>query len=75
MAKRSVARWTTSIPAARGTGALEHGGTISAEHGVGTAKARWLPHARQPAEYAALIGLKRWLDPAGLLNAGVVLSG
>jgi FAD/FMN-containing dehydrogenase len=53
--------------------AAEHGGTISAEHGVGTAKARWLGLARSPAEIAAMRAIKDALDPGGLLNPGVLL--
>ncbi|HET6448958.1 MAG TPA: FAD-binding oxidoreductase [Conexibacter sp.] len=51
------------------------GGTISAEHGVGVAKARWLGLTRSSAEIAAMVAVKRALDPDGLLNPGVVLSG
>jgi FAD/FMN-containing dehydrogenase len=50
------------------------GGTISAEHGVGIAKARWLSLARSPAELAAMHAIKRALDPEGILNPGVVLA-
>lgn len=49
------------------------GGTISAEHGVGVAKARWLGLTRTPAEIATMRAIKRALDPAGILNPGVVL--
>ncbi len=52
---------------------LELGGTISAEHGVGVAKARWLERARGVEEVAAMRAIKRALDPAGLLNPGAVL--
>jgi FAD/FMN-containing dehydrogenase len=52
---------------------LAHGGTISAEHGIGIAKAHWLQRAR-PAEFATLNGLKQWLDPAQRLNPQVQLS-
>ncbi|MEJ7892844.1 MAG: FAD-binding oxidoreductase [Solirubrobacteraceae bacterium] len=52
---------------------LELGGTISAEHGVGVAKAAWLERARGQAEVAAMRAIKRGLDPAGILNPGVVL--
>jgi len=52
---------------------LAHGGTISAEHGVGTAKARWLERARGAGEVRAMRAVKRALDPAGLLNPGAVL--
>jgi FAD/FMN-containing dehydrogenase len=49
------------------------GGSISAEHGIGTAKRRWLPLARTPAEIAAFRALKRAFDPAGILNPHVLL--
>jgi FAD/FMN-containing dehydrogenase len=54
---------------------LSCGGTISAEHGVGVAKARWLERARGPEELAVMRSIKRALDPEGLLNPGAVLSG
>ncbi|MCW2951202.1 MAG: linked oxidase domain protein [Conexibacter sp.] len=53
--------------------ALACGGTISAEHGVGVAKARWLERARGADEVAAMRAIKRALDPDGLLNPGAVL--
>ncbi len=51
----------------------DRGGSISAEHGVGRAKAPWLHLSRSPAERAAFAAIKRALDPAGILNPGVVL--
>ncbi|MEO5878149.1 MAG: FAD-binding oxidoreductase [Streptosporangiaceae bacterium] len=51
----------------------EAGGSISAEHGVGRAKARWLHLSRSPAELSALRAVKRALDPAGILNPGCLL--
>ena len=48
-------------------------GSISAEHGIGRAKARWLGLSRSPAEIDAMAAIKRALDPAGLLNPGVLL--
>jgi FAD/FMN-containing dehydrogenase len=48
------------------------GGTISAEHGVGIAKTRWLHLVRGPGELDALRSLRRALDPAGVLNPGVL---
>ena len=51
------------------------GGTISAEHGVGVAKSRWLHLVRTPAELAAAAAIKRALDPTGILNPGVLSAG
>jgi FAD/FMN-containing dehydrogenase len=53
---------------------VAYGGSISAEHGIGTAKARWLGLSRSPAEIAAMRRIKDALDPAGLLNPGVLLA-
>ena len=50
------------------------GGSISAEHGIGTAKRRWLGLNRSPAELAAFAALKRALDPAGILNPAVLVG-
>jgi len=52
--------------------AVEHGGTISAEHGVGLAKARWLTLSRSPAELASMTAIKFALDPTGMFNPGVL---
>ena len=51
----------------------ELGGSISSEHGVGRAKAAWLHLSRSGAEIAAMRRIKAALDPAGLLNPGVLL--
>jgi len=49
------------------------GGSISAEHGVGTAKRPWLHLNRSEAELAAFRAIKRALDPDGILNPNVLL--
>jgi FAD/FMN-containing dehydrogenase len=54
--------------------AAAHGGTISAEHGIGRAKAPVLHLSRSAAEIAAMRAVKSGLDPAGLLNPGVLLG-
>ena len=54
------------------TAAADLGGTISAEHGVGIAKARYLHLVRRPAELAAAAAVKHALDPSGILNPGVL---
>jgi FAD/FMN-containing dehydrogenase len=51
----------------------QRGGSISAEHGIGRLKQRWLHLARSEAERAAFAAIKRALDPAGVLNPGVLI--
>ena len=51
----------------------EHRGSISAEHGVGRAKAAYLSLTRSPVEIAAMRAVKAALDPHGLLNPGALL--
>jgi FAD/FMN-containing dehydrogenase len=51
----------------------ELGGSVSAEHGIGTLKRDWLGHSRSPAEIAAMRAIKSALDPEGILNPGKVL--
>jgi FAD/FMN-containing dehydrogenase len=53
--------------------AAAHGGTISAEHGIGRAKAALLHLSRSQPEIAAMRAVKTALDPGGLLNPGVLL--
>jgi FAD/FMN-containing dehydrogenase len=51
----------------------DHGGSISAEHGIGRAKRPWLHLVRTPAELGAMRRIKAALDPDALLNPGVLL--
>ena len=52
---------------------VDHGGSISAEHGIGTAKRRWLHLARSAAELDTFRRIKQALDPNGILNPNVLL--
>jgi FAD/FMN-containing dehydrogenase len=47
---------------------VDLGGSISAEHGIGTAKVRYLAMQRSPAELAAMRAIKSVLDPDRILN-------
>ena len=49
-----------------------HGGTISHHHGIGKARARWLPSELGSA-YPLLRRIKRALDPTGMMNPGTLL--
>ena len=47
-----------------------HEGSISAEHGIGLVKKGYLESTRSVAEIEVMRGIKRVLDPAGILNPG-----
>ncbi|MBV0882148.1 FAD-binding oxidoreductase [Noviherbaspirillum sp. L7-7A] len=51
-----------------------HGGSISAEHGIGQRKRDLLLHYKSEAELDLMRRVKRALDPQGLLNPGKVLG-
>ncbi|SDX75183.1 FAD linked oxidases, C-terminal domain [Modestobacter sp. DSM 44400] len=52
--------------------AAEHDGSISAEHGIGRAKAHLLPLNRTADEIGAMVAVKRALDPAGRLGRALL---
>jgi FAD/FMN-containing dehydrogenase len=51
-----------------------HGGSISAEHGIGRLKRHLLPEVKDAVALDLMRSLKRTLDPDGLLNPGAVLA-
>ncbi|MFZ9042129.1 MAG: FAD-binding oxidoreductase [Ilumatobacteraceae bacterium] len=53
---------------------VDTGGSISAEHGIGTAKVAHLPLQRSTTELAAMRAIKSALDPAGIMNPGVLFG-
>jgi FAD/FMN-containing dehydrogenase len=52
---------------------LKHGGSISAEHGIGQLKREHMREIKSPVELQMMKDLKRLLDPHGILNPGKVL--
>jgi len=53
--------------------ALDLGGTVTAEHGIGAVRRDWLPVQRGDGAVAAMRAIKVALDPLGILNPGRVL--
>ncbi|MBP6781054.1 MAG: FAD-binding oxidoreductase, partial [Ottowia sp.] len=51
-----------------------HGGSISAEHGIGSLKAAKLPHYKSPVALRMMRAIKQALDPKGIMNPGRVLA-
>ncbi len=47
-----------------------HGGSISAEHGIGLVKRAYLASTRTEAEIALMRGVRKVFDPRGILNPG-----
>jgi FAD/FMN-containing dehydrogenase len=54
--------------------AVQLGGTVSAEHGLGKRKARLLPLQYAPAHIEAMKAVKRRLDPHWLLGRGTLFT-
>ncbi len=54
--------------------ALDLGGTITGEHGVGRLKRDWLARELDPGAVAMSRAVKQALDPRGILNPGCVLE-
>ncbi len=52
----------------------KHCGAVSAEHGIGREKKDWLHISRTPEEIELMRKLKRTLDPANILNRGLVFD-
>jgi FAD/FMN-containing dehydrogenase len=49
-----------------------YGGSISAEHGIGALKRKWLHLSHSPEAIGAMRSVKRAFDPSGVLNPGVL---
>ena len=53
---------------------LSHGGTLKAEHGTGRMMAPFVRRQYGDELYEVMWALKRLLDPAGILNPGIILT-
>jgi len=51
----------------------KHGGSISAEHGIGVLKRDELPRVKDPVALDIMRSIKRALDPLNIMNPGKVL--
>jgi FAD/FMN-containing dehydrogenase len=52
---------------------LKHGGSVSAEHGIGRLKRELMRKIKSPVELDMMRGLKRLFDPQNILNPGKVV--
>lgn len=53
---------------------VDLGGSVSAEHGIGTAKRAWLARSRSASEVAAMRAIKAALDPDGICNPNALFT-
>jgi FAD/FMN-containing dehydrogenase len=67
-----LARWE-EVAAAVHDVVLRLGGSISAEHGIGQLKRDLMETIKSPVELDLMRGVKRLLDPNGILNPGKLL--
>lgn len=67
-----VAHWEPAKHAAN-EAILAAGGTISHHHGVGTDHRDWFAREAGPLGVRALRAVKAGLDPAGILNPGILI--
>jgi alkyldihydroxyacetonephosphate synthase len=68
-----LAQWA-EIKAAASETLLRHGGTITHHHAVGRDHRPWYDRERPDLFARALAAAKRELDPAGVLNPGVLIG-
>jgi FAD/FMN-containing dehydrogenase len=47
-------------------------GAISAEHGIGRAKTKYLKDVKTPFEINTMRNVKKAFDPNGIMNPGVI---
>ncbi len=67
-----VAMWD-EVKAAVSEAILDGGGTITHHHAVGRVHDPWYRRERPDAYGAALAAIKETVDPAGILNPGVLV--
>jgi len=70
---RELEQWR-AVKEAASNAVLEHGGTITHHHAVGRLHRPWYARQRPEPLGRALRAMKRALDPAGVLNPGVLIS-
>jgi FAD/FMN-containing dehydrogenase len=68
-----VAQWQHA-KAAVNAAVVEAGGTISHHHGIGTEHGAGLADEVGPLMFDALRAVKRQVDPAGILNPGILVG-
>ncbi|HET9344770.1 MAG TPA: FAD-linked oxidase C-terminal domain-containing protein [Candidatus Limnocylindrales bacterium] len=69
---REIEQWT-AIKSAASEAILAAGGTITHHHAVGKTHRPWFERERGDTLLASLRGMKKAVDPAGIMNPGTLL--
>jgi FAD/FMN-containing dehydrogenase len=56
------------------TEVMDFGGSVSAEHGIGSQKKRFLAFSRSQSEIEVMRAIKRAFDPDGIMNPNVLFE-
>jgi FAD/FMN-containing dehydrogenase len=67
-----LSRWSEVSALVHGI-VIDHGGSISAEHGIGQLKRLEMARIKSPVELQVMRSLKQLFDPKGIMNPGKVL--
>lgn len=70
--EREIEQWHV-IKKAASEAIIEHGGTISHHHGVGTDHAEWMVEEKGPVGLSVLRAIKQELDEDGIMNPGKLI--
>ena len=54
--------------------AVEVGGAVSGEHGIGFLKSKYMPKQHTPTELELMRAIKKIFDPQDILNRGKILT-
>jgi FAD/FMN-containing dehydrogenase len=71
---RDLAAWSPQVNRVVYDVVSRLGGSISAEHGIGSLKRDELPHYKDALELELMRAVKKTLDPRGIMNPGKVLQ-
>lgn len=72
--KAFMARYDEALHAVIYEVVLKHGGSVSAEHGIGQLKVDLLKQVKDPVALDMMRAIKAALDPRGILNPGKMLG-
>ena len=74
MSREAFMQYKGAVTRAVNDTLLAYGGSISAEHGIGSEKVGELAHYADPVKMATMRAIKRALDPQNIMNPGKIFT-